>query len=1136
MSAPREIPPTVTARQIEASDPHHSAFVAANAGSGKTHVLAQRVIRLLLSGVDPARILCITFTKAAAANMANRVFDELRKWTRLDDAGLDTAMQAAGVALPSAALRQRARRLFALALDTPGGLKVQTIHAFCTQLLHLFPFEANVAARFEVLDEATEAQLLEQLSLGVMLQAAAEPDGPLGQALAAAVLAAADVTFRELVRETIRKRDALVPWIETAGGVPQAMRELSQTLGIQPEETMREVDAMFFNDAVVSASKWPAIAAAFDQSPNRSDKDQAARFAALGKLSGGERLETYFDIFCTDKQEKKRARLATRAISDNEPDLCARLTREQDRVWALIQHRRTIETRDRSVALFTIAHAVIERFRAEKNRRGLLDYQDLIDKTLELLNTVSAAWVHYKLDRGIQHLLVDEAQDTSPKQWAIIKALTGEFFSGRGAHDRPRTVFAVGDEKQSIFSFQGAVPTEFADNRDHFARAHRDAEMKFVFAELKHSFRSGPNVLEAVDAVFKPEAARAGLTAGGDAPVHEALPGAVPGLVEIWELEKSDEVEAKKGWAAPLDKQIVTSGTVRLARRIASSVAVWRAQGRLARDVLILVRRRGALFEAIIRALKNLDIPVAGADRLMLTEHIAVMDLLTLADTLLLPENDLALATVLKSPLLGLDDDDLFKLAWNRKGSLLAALRAQRPDIAEELERIGHAARSETPFTFYAGLLGARGLRRKILARLGHEAADALDEFLNLALDYERRETPSLQGFVTWLRDAQAEVKRDMELARDEVRVMTVHGAKGLEAPIIVLADTTTPAEGWHPPRLLPLAAKDSAPGPIVWATSKIKDTGPMAAAREAALNGARDEYRRLLYVAMTRAIDHLIVCGIDTVRKVPAGCWYELARGALEPHCVKEKADYGGGEVLRYRKTPAKAAGVEQGELDLIPTVALPSWLTRVADTTLERPTTIKPSGFVDDPVTAEPVARSQARERAIARGLAIHRLMQSLPDVPADRRDAVTTLFLARQNKFDDTERRNIMQQVQSVLSDPRFAALFGPGSRAEVSITGRLHGRPVAGQVDRLVVTPDEVLIADYKSNRPPPNSLSEAQEKYGSYVKQLALYRDVLTRLYPGRPVRAALLWTETPELMEIPPRALEEALESAVTTS
>ena len=423
--------------------------------------------------------------------------------------------------------------------------------------------------------------------------------------------------------------------------------------------------------------------------------------------------------------------------------------------------------------------------------------------------------------------------------------------------------------------------------RRYFARRHQEAGLEFVATEFKHSFRSGPNVLKAVDAVFAPAEAHKGLTAQQAAPVHEWLPDAAPGLVEIWDLEKSDDIEAKEGWAAPLDTQTVTSGTVRLARRIAGSVVAWRRQGRLAKDVLILVRRRGALFEAIIRALKNQGIPVAGADRLVLTEHIAVMDLMTLADALLLPEDDLALATVLRSPLFGLSDDDLFKLAWNRQGSLLGSLRAQRPDVATEINAIADAARADTPFAFYAGLLGARGGRRKILARLGHEAADALDEFLNLALDYERRETPSLQGFVSWLRNAQAEVKRDMELARDEVRVMTVHGAKGLEAPIVILADTTTPPQGWHPPRLLSLPAQNAAPetpGQAIWAGRRKPTTsGRWPTAREMALDGARDEYRRLLYVAMTRAIDRLIVCGIDTGRKLPDGCWYELVRNALE-------------------------------------------------------------------------------------------------------------------------------------------------------------------------------------------------------------------------------------------------------------
>jgi ATP-dependent helicase/nuclease subunit A len=516
------------------------------------------------------------------------------------------------------------------------------------------------------------------------------------------------------------------------------------------------------------------------------------------------------------------------------------------------------------------------------------------------------------------------------------------------------------------------------------------------------------------------------------------------------------------------------------------------------------------------------------------------MDLMTLADALLLPEDDLALATVLRSPLFGLSDDDLFNLAWKREGSLSASLRTQRPDVAAELDAIAEAGRHETPFAFYAGLLGARRGRQKILARLGHEATDALDEFLNLALDYEKRETPSLQGFVSWLRNAQAEVKRDMELARDEVRVMTVHGAKGLEAPIVILADTTTPPQGFHPPRLLTLSPPSlvpDVPGPAIWVTAKVNDIGPMTDARETALDSARDEYRRLLYVAMTRAIDRLVVCGIDTgIRKLPAGCWYELVLGGLESESKKEQADFGDVEVWRYRKTAVTAAVAAEEPAKTPASVTIPSWLKHNVESGLVRPATIKPSGFVDDAVApATPITRDQAREHAIARGLAIHRLLQSLPDVSPERRADAAQRFFAHRDKFEAAERDTLTKQVLAILSAPRFAPLFGPGSRAEVSIAGRFKGRPVAGQVDRLVVTPEAVLIADYKSNRPAPWSLDQCRERYGSYVKQLALYRNVLQRVYPGRPVRAALLWTETLELMELPAILLDGALDTAVTS-
>ena len=893
MSAPRQIPVAVIERQTTASDPGHSAWVSANAGSGKTHVLAQRVIRLLLSGVDPARILCITFTKAAAANMANKVFEELRGWTLLDDPALEAAMKAAGVKTIDVKLRARARQLFALALDTPGGLKVQTIHAFCTQLLHLFPFEADVPARFEVLDESTEGQMLARLALEVLLEAAEAPDTPLGRALAQAVLAAADQTFQDMLREAIDARDTLTRWIDTAGGVTPAMAQLSHALGIGPDETMTDVESAMFDDSLITASERAAVAATL-MGGSKTDKDQGKRFQALATLTGPARLETYLDIFCTKTRDKTKDRIATSAVEKTDPGLCQRLNDERDRLWSLVQRKRAIETRDRSSALFTVAYAVIARLRAEQNRRGLLDYDDLIDKTLDLLKEQRAAWVHYKLDRGIHHVLIDEAQDTSPKQWEIVKSLVSEFFAGLGAHDRLRTIFAVGDEKQSIFSFQGAAPREFAAMRTHFERAHERANLNFVATEFKHSFRSGAAVLGAVDTVFARVEAHAGLSADAVAPVHESLPDKAPGLVEIWKLESSDEFEMKEGWSAPFDVQTVTSGAAKLARRIARTVAVWRLQGRRPKDVLILLRRRGALFEAIIRALKKERIPVAGADRLVLTEHIAVMDLMVLADAILLPEDDLALATVLKSPLFGLNDDELFKIAWKRENSLYAALRIRRPELAAIFDAMREGARAMSPFAFYAWLLGAAQGRRKMLARLGHEAADALDEFLNLALEYERTETPSLQGFVASLRKAEAEVKRDMEMDRDEVRVMTVHGAKGLEAPIVILADTTTPAQGWHPPRLLRVAPERLVPGAperLIWAGPKDNDVGPMASARERVVNDARDEYRRLLYwsSAARKAIRRSRTAAgtaLSTTRSKPIA-WRSRRTTATAPCCA---------------------------------------------------------------------------------------------------------------------------------------------------------------------------------------------------------------------------------------------------------
>jgi ATP-dependent helicase/nuclease subunit A len=1120
MTAVRVVPDHVRDLQLEAADPDVSAFVTANAGSGKTYVLAQRVINLLLRGVDPAKILCITFTKTAAANMANEVFQRLASWTALDDDALDLQIALGTGKKPRPEQRVRARRLFASALETPGGLKVQTIHAFCTRLLHQFPFEANVPARFSVLDEAETARLLERLTLDVLLQAAAEPESALGRALAAAIVVAADATFKEAIGDAIKARDAIGGWIERAGGLDAAMAQLSASLGVAPDDGPEKAEQDYFAASLLPESEWPALIDVLASGSANDGKLAAALQAARG-ADGRSRIEKYLSVFFTGEGEPRK-RLLTEKLAKAHPALADRLAAEQARLLALRERERALEARERTRALLTVAKEVIDRYRAEKERRALLDYDDLIDKALPLLRDGAAKWVHYKLDLGIDHMLIDEAQDTSPKQWEIIRLLACEFASGGARPELKRTLFAVGDEKQSIFSFQGADPDAFDEMRRFFARQFDASELGWKYLRFHHSFRSGAAVLGSVDRVFAAREIYESVTVDvAGVPRHEALPDAAPGLVELWPLVEPAEKKEIEGWDAPFDTESEQSPRVRLARNIAAHVKSWCASGLRPRDVLVLVRQRGPLFEAIIRALKNENVPVAGADRLVLTEHIAVMDLMALADCLLLPDDDLALACVLKSPLFGLTEEQLFALAFGRKGPLRESLRAHGRDplfgaVNAELDTLGREARRLSPFAFFADVLGPRGGRRKFLARLGAEANDALDEFLNLALDYEGRGIASLQGFLAFLRSARSEVKRDMEMARDEVRVMTVHGAKGLEANTVVLADTTTEPKGAHPPRLLALGD-----GTLVWAKRRHDDNAAMQQARAAAEKDAIDEYRRLLYVAMTRAAERLVVCGAKGPKKIPDGCWYQLVDNALRAECTREPDDIGGGEVLRYRKGEAAPKSPPRAPAT-VAEISPPAWLARPVAAEGPAPRLLAPSRTGEDERRRPAAAGVKA---AVLRGALAHRLLQALPDVPPDRRAGAADDYLAKRGAdLTLQERRRLVEQVMAVLADPRFGALFAPGSRAEVPIVGTVDIRDtccrVSGQVDRLAVTAEAVMIADFKTDRPVPRIVPQ------DYVTQLALYRAVLAKLYPGKAVRCAIIWTETPELTELSAEALD----------
>jgi len=1156
--APRQIPEAVRATQARASDPAASAFVSANAGSGKTHVLVQRVIRLLLEGVPPEKILCVTFTKAAAANMAERVFSTLGHWVTLDDQALDDAIAAVGMAHPDAELRRTARKLFACALETPGGLKVQTIHALCTRLLQQFPFEANVPARFAVLDERDQNEMMERANLKVLLDASRDPDSVTGRALNTAMASAADVTFKEVVREACLSRDHFMAWTDAAGGADSAVAQMSAALGVAAADRIEEVEREIVNGPNLPRSRWEEIALVLDTGSN-ADRKQADRLREALTLTGIEQVDGYLGVFLTETERTARATVVTNNFIRDNPAAGRLFEMEKLRLAPLIERRRAVTVRDRSQALLHIATAAAANYRREKQARGLLDYDDLIDKTLEMLNRVSSGWVHYKLDRGVDHVLIDEAQDTSPRQWDIIAHIISEFTSGQGARDGVmRTVFAVGDEKQSIFSFQGAAPHEFDLRRRELKTKFEAAGLKFDPVNFTYSFRSGPAILQSVDYVFRDEAIYRSIHAENTYPLHEALPDAGPGLIDLWELQLPDGKQDIEGWRAPFDAVSITSPEVRLAKRIQAEIKSLVESGTITGragdrrplrygDMLVLVRRRGNAFDAVIQALKHANIPVAGADRLKLTEHIAIVDLMNLADALLLPQDDLALAVALKSPLFGLDDDELFKLAGQRRGSLRDALRlhaAADEKFRTALERIEACARravSQMPFAFYAWLLGGDGGRKRILRRLGHEANDALDEFLELALGYERKAPASLQGFMAWLRTADLEVKRDMEISLDEVRVMTVHGAKGLEAPVVFLVDTTSSPSDTQRLRLIHLPAGDSAPhapGVVVWAGRKADDPRAVAAARLSMLGETEDEYRRLLYVAMTRAADRLIVggCMPGNMNAVRKHSWYDLIGKGLENSGLhRQTIETRDGVVKRYARPEDAATATGAAATTTTAPIELPSWLHTSAAPAAAADILLRPSDPAEDEGRSFRTAESvQTRADALRRGMLVHRLLQSLPDVAPERRHEAALNFLARNaGDWSDGEREALAGGVLALIGDPHFSSVFGAGSRAEVAIAGRLE-RPgrlpalVSGQIDRLVVTSREVLIVDFKTNQAPQGSAAEAPS---AYIRQLALYRAVLQKLYPQLPVRAALLWTETPEMMEISATALDAELAS-----
>ena len=1136
-----------TRSQRTAANPAASVWVSASAGSGKTKVLTDRVLALLLTGTSPERILCLTFTKAAAAEMSNRITQQLADWVTLDEHDLTEKLEPLYRGEVTGPIRERARRLFARVLDTPGGLRISTIHAFCQSLLQRFPLEAGVAPHFAVMDERNAAEALFEAQEATIEHARSEGDIKLADALAFITARVHEVNFAPLMESLIAGRGKLAQLLDRYGTIDAVMTALRRKLGLGADETESSIISAACHDDAFGCDNLKRVVAAMS-SGKKTDQERANIIAAwlANATQRTVSIEVYADAYLTEGEV--RARLVTKEVIATVPDALEVLQAEAERLRLLMDRVRAARVAAATESLLRLGADLLTRYRADKERRGILDYDDLIQVTRALLHAPGlAGWVLYKLDGGLDHILVDEGQDTNPDQWAIVDAIAAEFFTGLGRHeessDKPRTVFVVGDRKQSIYSFQGASPDEFERMRGHMRARVKDTERKWEDIPMNVSFRSAPAVLKAVDLVFQQPAARDGVALPDEGITHLTAREGDAGLVEVWPPVEPAATDVPVSWKPPVERTTADSPPHRLAALVAKRIAkmiqdreLLPSQNRPIRagDIMVLVRRRTGFVEELVRQLKRKDIAVAGVDRMVLTQQIPVMDLIAVGQFLLLPEDDLTLATVLKSPLVGLSEDDLFTLAYNRDGKhlweVLIAHGGTHTVFGKAYDLLtGLLAKVDflTPAQLYAEILVTLDGRRKLLSRLGFDADDPIDEFMELTLVYERAHPPSLQGFLHWLAAGDTEIKRDLDqTGADAVRIITVHGAKGLQAPIVFLPDTLRP-----PVMQESLLWTDD--GLLLWSPTVGDMDSVSRRVRDEAQRAQEREYRRLLYVAMTRAEDRLYVCGWQTKRPTKLdACWHTLIKNALATVTGPVTDDFLAAdgtlptaEILRLASPQTRDAKSTRGPTTAAPLEPLPDWARRDPPREENPPRPLAPSRGATESAALSPLS-GDGRVR-FQRGLIIHRLLQSLPDIPSARRRAAAAAYLARPTwGLDDLARAQIVDETMAVLETPAFAPLFGPGSHAEVPLTGLVGTYAVSGQVDRLAVSATDVWIIDYKTNRPPPRA---ARDVDAAYVFQMATYRAALQVIYPRHRIHCVLLWTDGPFTMELTSEQLDQAL-------
>jgi ATP-dependent helicase/nuclease subunit A len=1108
--------------QIQASAPQSNIWVTANAGSGKTSVLTSRFIRLMLDGARPEKILCITFTNAGAAEMREKIFNKLSTLALLP---LENRKSELSQLLGDIATDKQAKQLQELYLkiiDRPDKIRILTIHSLCQHLLKKFALEAGVQPYFQVIDELAQNELITESQNRLFSLKLYSKDGKkqyaeeIVNAIKDIAKTHSETTIREAISAMLKKGHRFLQVIEAHESLENYLANLKTILKADFEES--ELSKNLYNSLFPQLTN---IAVKLSNGPKKA-QDIANDITNYAHSKSVEHLRSA--LFTKEGEPKK---LASLAVVKNDDSLALEIDKATEKLVDFEERITSKKLYKTTENLTYIVYGIIQIYEYLKDGRSALDYNDLIHKTTALLNDKEAtSWVLYKLDGGIEHLMLDEAQDTSPEQWQIVNALTTEFFS----EETKRTLFVVGDEKQSIYRFQGADINNFYDQKRRYQNTTAHLNNRLELVPFNMSFRTLPAILNVVDKTFEPPHLKAQITDDESAINHAFFRGDNANLTGYFELkppiipEKKDKI--KHNWHLPESYPESEESSARkiLAANIANDIATMVKNGRnlpsqsrpvRAGDIMILLKNRDELFRELPRELLKHGIKTTGGDRLNIAEQIAAEDLLSFAKFLTLPEDDHNFACLLKSPIIGLSEQQLFELAYKREEvSLYKRFLQQSHEYPSENAMLSHFLNIvdyNSPYEIFTELLEVNNIRQKFYKRLGAESKAIIDEFINLTAKFEANYSSGMQGFITWFKNSDAEFKNSPANNPDEVRLLTVHGSKGLEAPIVILANAMQVNAASKTEKIYFLDDHFICP--------LLKELRNQATNEliESEKTQEENEYFRLLYVAMTRARDELYVYGAQS-RNASKNNWYTTIHTAIqdmEHKNVNESIVIASESYIQAASMYDAVQNTNDAKLDL----AAFGYMQNVPKFT-NKQQVFSPSHLIEIDEIPYKNAKKQGStggELEKERGNIIHKLFENLPKIAPDQCQKYAENIFKSSNFKDRLKLDDILNETITCLKNPEFAQIFSENSMVEVPVMGEVDGKMLSGKIDRMIITDEKVIIVDYKTNRKIADVNSQTHNKYR---RQLLSYKQLMQKIYPQKAIETIILWSAENKLENV----------------